>query len=105
MRPRVRRRAAVVLSYAVYLALVWFHPWWVVRLFLVLLVTWLARRTDVQLKEALNPVAGRIVVGCVALMYVWSLWKNPLYGKSNGDRYLVVRVDYGMERVVVWPAC
>jgi hypothetical protein len=80
MRPRVRRRTAVVLTYAVYLALVLFHPWWVVRLFILLLVAWLARSFDIQLKEALNPVARRIVVGGMALVYLFPLWKNPLFG-------------------------
>jgi hypothetical protein len=36
MRPRWRRRVAVVVSYAVYLALVWFHPWWAPKLFILL---------------------------------------------------------------------
>jgi hypothetical protein len=80
MRPRRRRRAAVVLSYAVYLALVWFHPWWVVKVFIVLLVAWLAGGFDVLLKEALNPVARRIVAGGMALMYLSTLWNNHLAG-------------------------
>jgi hypothetical protein len=78
MRPRWRRRMAVVVSYAVYLALVWFHPWWVMKLFIVLFVGWMARIFDVQLKEDLNPVARRIVVGGIALVYLLSLWKNSL---------------------------
>ena len=80
MRPRVRRRAAVVLSYAVYLALVWFHPWWAAKLFLVLLVAFLAWGFDRQLKEALNTVARRIVVAGLALVYLFPLWKNHLLG-------------------------
>jgi hypothetical protein len=71
---------AVVLSYAVYLALVWFHPWWAVRVFLVLFVGWYAQLMDRALKEALNTVVRRIAVGGMALLYLWTLWKNPLYG-------------------------
>jgi len=73
MRPRWRRRVAVVLSYAVYLALVWFHPWWVVRVFIVLFVGWYAQLMDRALKEALNTVVRRIAVGGMALLYLWSL--------------------------------
>jgi hypothetical protein len=73
MRPRWRRRVAVVLSYAVYLALVWFHPWWAVKLFIVLFVGWYAQLMDRALKEALNTVVRRIVVGGMALLYLWSL--------------------------------
>jgi hypothetical protein len=92
----VRRRAAVVLTYAVYLALVWFHPWWVVRVFIVLLAAWLARWNDVLLKEALNPVARRIVICGWALMYLWSLWKNPLYG----NRVVIDMWSFGW--IAVW---
>jgi len=80
MHPRWRRRVAVVLSYAVYVTLVWFHPWWVVRVFLVLFVGWYAQLMDRGLKEVLNTVVRRIVVGGMALLYLWTLWKNPLYG-------------------------
>lgn len=80
MRPRWRRRVAVVVSYAAYLALVWFHPWWVPKLVIVLLAAWWARAFDVHLKDALNPVARRIVAGGLALVYVFPLWKNHLSG-------------------------
>jgi hypothetical protein len=77
MRPRWRRRVAVVLSYAVYLALVWFHPWWAVRVFLVLFVGWYAQLMDRALKEVLNTVARRIAAGGMALLYLWTLWSPP----------------------------
>jgi hypothetical protein len=58
----------VVLTYAVYLALVWFHPWWAV--FIVLLVGWYAQLMDRALKETLNTVVRRIVAGGMALLYL-----------------------------------
>jgi hypothetical protein len=73
MRSRWRRRVAMVLSYAVYLALVWFHPWWAPKLFIVLFVGWYAQLMDRALKEALNTVARRIAIGGMALLYLWSL--------------------------------
>jgi hypothetical protein len=77
MRPRWRRRVAMVLSYAVYLALVWFHPWWTVKLFIVLFVGWYAQLMDRALKEALNTVVRRIAAGGMALLYLWILWMPP----------------------------
>jgi hypothetical protein len=73
MRPRWRRRVAVVLSYAVYLTMVWFHPWWVPKLFIVLFVGWYAQLMDRALKDALNTMVRRIVVGGMALLYLWQL--------------------------------
>ena len=77
MHPRWRRRVAVVWSYAVYLALVWFHPWWAVKLFIVLFVGWYAQLMDRALKEVLNTVVRRIVAGGMALLYLWLLWSHP----------------------------
>jgi hypothetical protein len=80
MRSRGRRRVAVVLSYALYLALVWFHPWWAAKLFVVLFAGFLAWSFDVQLKDSLNLVARRVVVGVLALVYLLPLWKNHSLG-------------------------
>ena len=88
----------MVLSYAVYVTLVWFHPWWVVRVFLVLFVGWYAQLMDRGLKEVLNTVVRRIVVGGMALLYLWTLWKNPLYG----NRVVVDIWSFGW--IVGWSA-
>jgi hypothetical protein len=77
MRPRWRRRVAVLLSYAVYLALVGFHPWWAGKLFAVLFVGWYARIMDGYLKEALGTVARRTAIGVMAVVYLLPLLKQP----------------------------
>ena len=91
MRPRWRRRVAVVVSYAVYLALVWFHPWWAPKLFIVLFVAWYAQLMDRALKADLNTVARRIAIGGMALLYLWVLMKHS----STPSRVVIDMWSFG----------
>ena len=76
MRPRWRRRVAVVATYATFLAVVWVQPWWAERLFLVLVVVSYAQMMDLQMKDSLSVVARRTFVGVIFLAYMWMMWRQ-----------------------------
>ena len=83
MRPRWRRRVAVVTTYSAFLAVVWVQPWWAGRLFAVLLLVSYAQMMDLHMKDSLSVVARRTFVGVIALAYMWMMWR-PFSTLSRG---------------------
>jgi hypothetical protein len=76
MRPRWRRRFAVLATYAAFLAVVWMQPRWMEKVFVVMFVAWYAHTMDGQLKDSLGVVGRRAFVGALVLMYGWLLWRQ-----------------------------
>lgn len=83
MRPRWRRRLAVVATYAAFLGIVWVQPWWSGRLFVVLWVLWFAKTMERGMKDSLGVVARRTFVGVIVLAYILMMWR-PFSTLSRG---------------------
>jgi hypothetical protein len=77
MRPRWRRRVAVVLTYAVFLVVVWGHPWRIDEMPMLLFVGVNLPLWDRVMKDSIGTVARRAVLGVIFLGVAWLYWKHP----------------------------
>ena len=77
MGPRWRRRVAVVLTYVVFLAVVWVHPWRIDQMPWVLIVGMNLSLWDRELKDSIGTIASRTVLGAMFLGTVWLYWNHP----------------------------
>lgn len=77
MRPRWRRRAAVVLTYVVFLAVVWVHPWRIDQMPWVLYFGINLPIFDRAMKDSTGTIARRTVLGAMFLGVVWLYWNHP----------------------------
>jgi hypothetical protein len=84
MRPRWRRRTAVALTYAVFLVLVWLHPWRIDEMPWLLYVGMNLPLWDKGMKDSLGTVARWTMLGTVFLGVAWLYWKHP----AKPDRLL-----------------
>jgi hypothetical protein len=84
MRSRGRRRAAVVLSYAVFLMVVWRHPWRIDQMPWVLIVGMNLPVWDRAMKDSIGTIARRTLLGAMFLGTVWLYWNYP----AKPDRML-----------------
>jgi hypothetical protein len=77
MRPRWRRRVAVVLTYAVFLVVVWLHPWRIDQMPWLLFVGMNIPFWDRAMKDSIGTIARRTVLGAVFVGVAWLYWKHP----------------------------
>jgi hypothetical protein len=77
MRPRWRRRVAMVLTYAVYLVVVWLHPWRIDQMPMVLFVAINLPLWDRAMEDSIGTIARRTVLGAILLGSVWPYWNHP----------------------------
>jgi len=77
MRPRWRRRVAVVLSYVVFLVVVWLHPWRIDRMPMVLFVGMNLSLWDQLMKDSIGTIARRSLLGAMFVGVAWLYWKHP----------------------------
>jgi hypothetical protein len=77
MRPRWRRRVAVVLTYAAFLVVVWVHPWRIDQMPWLLFVAINLPLWDRAMKYSLGTIARRTVLGAMLLGTGWLYWKHP----------------------------
>jgi hypothetical protein len=109
MRSRLRRRVAVVLTYAVFAAVVWLHPWRIDQMPMVLFVVINLPLWDRAMNDSIGTVARRTVLGAMFLGEVWFFWNHP--GKPDKmvcDIYALIwiatwsAVGYGKLVDAVW---
>lgn len=84
MRLRWRRRTAVVLTYAVFLVVVWLHPWRIDGMPMLLVVGMNLPLWDRAMKDSLGTVARCTVLGTIFLGIAWLYCKHP----AKPDRLL-----------------
>ncbi len=77
MRPRWRRRAAVVLTYAVFLVVVWEHPWRIDQMPWLLIVGMNLPFWDHAMKDSIGTIVRRTVLGAMFLGTAWLYWNHP----------------------------
>src|SRR5277367_367845 len=77
MRPRWRRRVAVVLTYAVFLVVVWVHPWRIDQMPWLLFVGLNLPLWDRELKDSIGRIASRTVLAAMFLGTAWLYWNHP----------------------------
>jgi hypothetical protein len=77
MRPRWRRRVAVVVSYAAFLVVVWLHPWRIDQMPMLLFVGMNLPLWDQVMKDSIGTVARRSVLAAIFLGTAWLYWKHP----------------------------
>jgi hypothetical protein len=77
MRQRWRRRVAVVLTYAVFLVVVWRHPWRIDQMPWLLIVGMNLPLWDRAMKDSIGTIARRTVLGVVFVGVAWLYWKHP----------------------------
>jgi hypothetical protein len=84
MRPRWRRRVAVVLTYAVFMAVVWVHPWRIDRMPWLLIIGMNLLSWDRAMKDSIGTTVRRTALGVVFVGTAWLYWKHP----AKPDRFL-----------------
>jgi len=77
MRPRWRRRVAVVVSYSAFLVVVWLHPWRIDEMPLLLFVGMNLPLWDQVMKDSIGTVARRTVLAAIFLCTAWLYWRHP----------------------------
>ncbi len=77
MRPRWRRRVAVVLSYGVFLVVVWVHPWRIDQMPWLLIVGMNLPQWDRVMKDSIGTIARRTLFCAMFLGTVWLYWNHP----------------------------
>jgi hypothetical protein len=109
MGPRWRRRVAVVLTYAAFVAVVWLHPWRIDQMPWVLIVGMNLPLWDRELKDSIGTIASRTVLGAMFLGTAWLYWKYPAKpDKMICDIYALMwiaglsAVGYGRLVAAVW---
>ena len=109
MRPRWRRRVAVVLTYAAFLAVVWVHPWRIDQMPWLLFVGINLPFWDRAMKDSIGTIARRTVLGAMFLGTVWLYWNHPdKPNKAICDFYALLwiailsAVGYGKLVDAVW---
>jgi hypothetical protein len=71
MRPRWRRRVAVVASYSAFLVVVWLHPWRIDEMPWLLFVGMNLPLWDHAMKDSLGTVARRTMLATIFLGTAW----------------------------------
>ncbi len=84
MRPRWRRRVAVVVSYSAFLVVVWRHPWRIDQMPWLLIVGMNLPLWDRAMKDSIGTIARRTVLGAMFLSTAWLYWSHP----AKPDRML-----------------
>ena len=109
MGPRWRRRVAVVLTYAAFLAVVWVHPWRIDQMPWLLFVGINLPLWDRAMKDSIGTIARRTVLGAMFLGTVWLYWNHPdKPNKAICDTYAFIwmgglsAVGYGELVDAVW---
>jgi hypothetical protein len=77
MGPRWRRRAAVVLTYVLFLTVVWLHPWRIDQMSWALFIGINLPMWERTMKDSIGTIARRTVLGAMFLGTVWLYWKYP----------------------------
>ena len=98
MRSRERRRVAVVVTYAAFLAVVWVHPWRIDQMPWLLFVGLNLPLWDRALKDSIGTIASRTVLGAMFLGIAWLYWKYP----AKPDR--MICDIYALLWIAAWSA-
>jgi len=77
MRPRWRRRVAVVASYSAFLVVVWLHPWRIDQMPWLLFVGLNLPLWNRALKDSMGTIARRTVLSAMFLGTAWLYWNYP----------------------------
>jgi hypothetical protein len=94
MRPRWRRRVAVVLTYAAFVVAVWWHPRRSFEvIWLVFMLLGFLPQLSSAISEGLHVWPKRIAVGVLLAGTVWIYWRHPRPSNSiTNDMYAFVIV-------------
>jgi hypothetical protein len=77
MRSRERRRVAVVMTYAVFLVVVWRHPWRIDQMPWLLIVGMNLPFWDRVMKDSIGTIARRTLFGVMFVGTMWLYWNHP----------------------------
>jgi hypothetical protein len=109
MHARWRRRVAVVLTYAAFVAVVWLHPWRIDRMPMVLFFGINLPGFDRMMADSIGTIARRTVLGAMFLGMVWLYWNHPAKpDRMICDIYMLLwiaawsAVGYGRLVAAVW---